>query len=262
MSSKIIYYNEDFIYSFSNCRNKLPANVYKSLNVGHKIKQKMNEDARKKFQKQLDNFDEKALKKQINSLLNKISKETITMISEKMLEILKNRTVLIEYTIENIIIKSIQMHLFIPVYISFFKKILNKDTKKVFHNIFNDFLSKIENANENKNDNTNYDMFCKYMDNKEKYIGLFKLTSSMFKEKIITEDIVNKNLKHVEEKILKSSKEENNKFGEAYSVFFKTLGDKEFTKKNINSIRKIKNSGLLNMRVKFQYMDIEDILKH
>jgi hypothetical protein len=262
MSSKITYYDEDFIYSFMNIRNKLPGKVYRELHVGHKIKQTMNEESRIKFQKQIDNYDETKLKKELNAYLNKISKETIVMISEKILEILKNRKVLIEYTIENIISKSMQMHLFIPVYVSFLKQILNNNTKDIFNNVFNNIFEEIEKTKISGNKNSNYDDFCKYVDNKEKYIGLFKLKSHMFKEKILNERVINKNLKYIEEKILSSTKEENNKYGEAYTTFFKILEDKDFINKNLVSIHKIKNSGLLNMRIKFQFMDIEDILKN
>ena len=73
-STKVITYDVAYIMAFQQKINRsLPVKVMKTLNMSTKIKKTMNVKALEEFTKQLDNFDEVALKKNIRILLNKLA---------------------------------------------------------------------------------------------------------------------------------------------------------------------------------------------
>ena len=259
----MIKYSPDFIYSFRGCngRKKLPSSAIKVLYSSSKIKKTMNKETEQNYEKNIDKYNKEEMEKQINSLLNKLSKENIQMISQKLNLVLKKRDILIEFTVLTILNKAIRMHLFIDTYIQLFTMINNEYSKTIFTKTFNNLLEKMKETNKEKIEDTSYDNFCKYLSNKDMFVGLFKFLASAYKSKIIEYQLLKDNIQYLQDKILKSTKDQNDIYGEVYGKFFKELNDKELIKTHIEDIKNIKNCGLLSMRIKFMMMDIEDILK-
>lgn len=258
----MITYTPNFILSFSGCngKKKLPQSAVKALYTTSKIKKTMNDATKEKYEQKIDSFNEEEMKKQLNLLLNKLSKDNLEMISQKINTILQKRVVLIEYCIIKILEKSIRMHLFIEVYVQLFVNITNDYTKKIFKKIFNKLF---ETLNKKSIDNTNktYDDFCNYLKDKDMLIGLYIFLANIYNKKIFSYDMLKDKIYYLENNMLISNKEDNNLYGEVYTKFFKSLEDKKIIKKHISKLNEIKTTAELNMRTKFMLMDIEDLLK-
>ena len=67
------------------------------------------------------------------------------------------------------------------------------------------------------------------------------------------------NIKYLENTILKSDKETNEKYCDAYVKFVTKLNNKEFIR--VRKINEIKKSGLIKPRMKFAIMDLDDLYK-
>lgn len=253
---KIITYNVDYIRSFSNKINKpLPHSVLKLINLQTKINAKMQTKDLKIFNRVLDNFTLLELQKKINSLLNKLSDNNFKNIYQKVNEILKNRKVLIEYTIQNLVNKAICQPMFIDIYALFYKELYNENTKNIFANTFQNLLNVLEQNEKDLIDVDKYDDFCKYILDKTKFSGLFLFLSSLYKNKIVNKNIINQNIKYLEKNIIKSN---NDKYCEAYCKFLIKLNDINFI--DLKILKKIKSKDI-SMKNKFQIMDIEDLFK-
>lgn len=258
MSTKVVQFSVDFIYQFKHKINReLPQKTMRALNMNTKIRAVMNEKDLKIFNRKMDNFNADELKKKINSLLNKLSKDNFETIYQKVSEILKNRKVLIEYAIKNLINKAVLQSVFIDVYAKFYTKIYNKKTQKIFENTFNELINVLK--GKTTSENTDYDQLCKYMKDKMRFINLFLFLSSLYKNDIIKENVIINNINYLEETILKSTKEENEKYADAYKNFIIKLNCKKYI--NLEKIKEIKNVGVLKPRMKFAMMDVEDLYK-
>jgi hypothetical protein len=204
----------------------------------------------------MDNFNVEELEKKINSLLNKLTKDNFDGIYQKINQILDNRKVLITYTIKNLINKIVLQSIYIDIYVKFYKKIYNEKTQEIFEETFNELCDILQNNNKNKDDN--YDKFCRYIKDKTRYINLFLFLGSLYNNNIISDKIINKNKNYLETLISNSSKEDNEKYVEAYSKFLLKLNNKNFI--NYEKIKVLKKYPM-TMKCKFCLMDIEDSLK-
>lgn len=252
-----IYYTPDFIYSFKNkIHQNLPYKTLNILNLNRKIRAKLNDKDLKIFNRKMDNFNIEELEKKINSLLNKLTKDNFDTIYQKIVLILDNRKVLITFMIKNLINKIVLQSFYIDIYVKFYKKIYNKQTQKIFEETFNELCDILQNNNKDKDNN--YDKFCKYILDKNRYINLFVFLSSLYNNNIISENIINKNKNYLENLISKSSKDENEKYVEAYTKFLLKLNNKKFI--YIDKIKDLKKYPM-TMKCKFCLMDVEDSLK-
>jgi len=261
MSSKVIQYNVDFIYQFSHrIQRELPVEVMKTLNLSTKIKAVMNDNDLKIFNKKLDNFDVEVLKKKINSLLNKLTSANFDGIYQKVEEILKNRKVLIEFTIKSLMTYAIQMPMLVETYAKFYQKIYTKETEQIFQDTLEELMSVLNGKAESDiNSAKDYEKFCKYIKDKGKYTGLHIFLVSLFKLKLIKKKQIVSQLKCLVETILKSTPEENEKFAETYIKMITKLGSKKFI--TIKGINEIKNAKVVSMRMKFALSDLQDLYK-
>ena len=257
-TKKVITFDVNYINKFRHQNNcSLPEEVMKILNMSTKIKKTMNVKQAEQFVKELDTFDEPALKKKIHSLLNKLAKTNLDTIFQKVSEILKSRKVLIEYAIKMLITNVVSMPFLVDTYAEFYKKLYTPETEEIFQNTFKELLSVLEGTQ--AVDAKDYDKFCKYMKEKKSFIGLFLFMGSLYEHKIIKNKQIKSNLKYLETTILKSTPEENEKYFDAYSKFLTKLNKKSFI--NLKKLAEIKESGKLSMRLKFQCMDLVDLQK-
>ena len=264
--TQVVRFDVDFINSF-RCRanRELPQRTMKILNMSTKINNKLREKDIKIFNRNLDQFDEKDLKKKINSMLNKISEGNFEMMWVKINEILKNRVVLLEYCITNLISKAVMSPApFVKVYTACYKKILNEKTKTLFDKIFGDLLEKLSKTKSADvgEGAIGSDEFCKYVKDKGKFIGLFMFLSSLYKEKIITKDVINKYITFLETSFeATEDKDEGAMFIEAYVKLLRDLGTK-FGKERFDKIKSYKaNKDKLKPRMRFMLMDFVEELQ-
>ena len=264
--SKVVRFDVEFITNF-RCRanRELPQRTMKLLNMSTRINNKLREKDIKIFNRNLDQFDEAALKKKINTMLNKISEGNFDIMWVKINEILKNRTVLLEYCINNLIDKAVKSPApFIKVYTDFYKKIYNDETKEIFDKIFNGLiekLSKTKSADVGEGA-IGSDEFCQYVKDKNQFFGLFLFLSSLYKAKIVTKAVINKYISFLETSFEETEdKDEATMFIEAYVTFLKDLG-KSFGKARLNKIKAYKgNKDKLKPRMRFMIMDFVEELQ-
>ena len=259
MSSKVITFDVDFINQFRHKMNRtLPEKVMRTLNMSTKIKSVMNEKDLKIFNRKLDNFDETVLKKKLHSLLNKLAKQNIDSIFQKVTEILKNRKVLIEYAIKMLITNVVSMPFLADTYAQFYKKLYTPKTEEIFQETFKGLMDVLGGAEKSVTDK-DYDKFCKYMQDKKSFCGLFIFMANLYKQKIIRKSQINLNLKYLETTILKSTPDQNEKFADAYVKFIKQLNKKEFI--DLKKIAEIKRANVLSTRLKFGMLGLTDLQK-
>lgn len=263
--AQVVRFDIDFITSFK-CRanRELPQRTMKILNMSTKINNKLREKDIKIFNRNLDQFDAEELKKKINSMLNKISGANFEIMWVKINEILKNRTILLEYCINNLIDKAVKQQVFIKVYTDFYKKIYNDKTKEIFDRIFNGLiekLSKTKTADVGEGA-IGSDEFCQYIKDKNQFFGLFLLLSSLYNNKIITRTVINKYITFLETSFeTTEDKDEASMFIEAYIKFLRDLG-KEFGKEHLIKINEYKKQkDKLKPRMRFMVMDLIDELQ-
>jgi len=262
MSSKIVQYDVDFIYEFRHkIQRELPHRVMKTLHMNTKIRAVMNEKDLKIFNRKLDHFDADALKKKINSLLNKLTSKNIDGIFQQVNQILKNRKVLIEFVIRKLMMYAIQMPMLCNTYAKFYQKLYTKKTEEIFQNTFTELMSVLNGKADSSKINSaeDYDKFCKYLEDKTKYTGLHIFLIELYDLKIIKKKQITDQIKKLEEIILSSSKDENEKFCECYIKVLKKLNKKQFI--NLEKINEIKSAGVLKPRMRFGLMDITDLYK-
>ena len=262
MSSNVITYNVNYINKFRHqVRKGLPNKVARLLNIKTKIRVKMNDKDLKIFNRVIDNFNEEELQKKIKSLLNKLTRVNIDGIFQQVNEILKNRKVLIEYTIKNIMASAIQMPLLCDTYANFYKKLYSKKTEAIFQETLKELLDIFNGKVEVEvNSAIDYKKFLKYLQDKEKFTGLHLFLASLYKLRIIKRIQIEEQLKYLEDTIKTSDKLANEKYCETYTKFLTKLNKKEIFKKHLETIQELKNNtDILKPRMKFALMNILDL---
>lgn len=258
---KVVQYDVDFIYEFRHTiQRELPHRVMKTLHMNTKIRAVMNEKDLKIFNRNLDNFDVDALKKKLNSLLNKLTAQNIDGIFQQVSQILKNRKVLIEFAIKKLMMYAIQMQMLIDTYAKFYQKLYTQKTEKIFQDTFAELMDVLNGKIDSKvNSAKDYDKFCKYLKDKVRYSGLHLFLASLYELKIIKKKQLTSQLKVLEDTIIKSTAEENEKYAECYVKLLKKLNKKEFI--DLEKINEIKSAGVLKPRMRFAMLDIGDLYK-
>ena len=260
--SKVIRFDIDFINSM-RCRanRELPQRTMKILNMSTRINNKLREKDIKIFNRNLDQFDEEALKKKIHSLLNKISGANFEIMWVKINEILKNRVVLLEYCITNLIEKAVTQQVFMQVYTDCYKKIYNDKTKEIFDRIFTGLIEKLSKTKtaEVGVGATGSDEFCQYIKDRDQFFGLFVFLSKLQDAGIVDNAMIKQYIKFLEKSFEGTNdKDEAAMFIEAYVKFLKAL---KIGKKYLNKINQYKkNKDKLKPRIRFMLMDFVEEL--
>lgn len=258
---KIKTYNVDFIYSlYDRVNRNLPEKTMKALNMSTKIRSVMNKEDIQNFNKKLDTFDAPALKKKINSLLNKLAAVNIDGIFQKVNQILQNRKVLIEYTIKQLMTYALALPMLVDTYAKFFKKLHTPKTEKIFQSTFKELLSVLNGkANSNINSAVEYKKFLDYLEDKSKYTTLYLFLASLNKLKIVKDTQIVDQIKELEETIMKSTVSQNDKYAECYVKLITKIGNKKYV--HLKEIKAIIGAKVVSMRIKFALYDIQDLHK-
>jgi len=260
--SSTITFDVGYIHSFRHKMNRgLPVNVMRTLNMKTKIRTTLNNQELELMSKKLDNFNPEELQKKINSLLNKLAKTNLEGIFQKVNEILKNRKVLIEFTIKKLMMYAIQMPTLMDTYALFYQKLYSDKTEEIFQSTFQELMNVLNGkVDSSKISSTeNYDKFINYLQDKGKYTGLHLFLNSLVDLKIVKEQQMKDQIKTLEEIILVSTPEQNEKYAECYCKLLKKINKKKYI--NLRKITQIKKAKVLSMRMRFGLLDLEDLHK-
>lgn len=262
MSSKVVQYDLDFFYSFRNQVNKeLPTRVMRTLNMKTKIRTVLNDKDLKIFNRNLDNFDAPTLKKKINSLLNKLAAANIDGIFQKVNEILKNRKVLIEYTIRKLLTYTLKMPMLVDTYADFYKKLYSPKTEEIFQETLKESLNLLNGKVDSSKINSaeDYGKFVEYLEDKSKYTTIHLFLALLTKLKIVKETQLLEQIKELEETIIKSTPEQNDKYTECYVKLLHKIHNKKYI--NVDKIKEIISAKVVSTRMKFALYDLQDLHK-
>ncbi len=255
-------FDVDYINSFRHRINReLPFSVMKALNISTKIKSVMNEKDLKIFNRNMDNFDAPTLKKKINSLLNKLSPANIESIFQKVSEILKSRKILIEYTIKALIVNTLKMPILIDTYAQFFKKLHTPKTEEIFQETLKESLSLLNGKVDSSKINSaeDYGKFVEYLEDKSKFTSIYLLLVSLNELKIVKDEQILEQFKELEEIIINSTPEQNDKYAETYIKIIRKISNKKYI--NLEKIKEIIKAKVVSTRIKFALYDIQDLHK-
>jgi len=248
-----------FFESFQNIRGKMPEKTLQLLNINHRIK-KIDKTQMKVFANKIDNFDEPQLKKKINSELNKLTADNFDSIYAKVSEIYKNRKVLLEYIIENLLHKAINQKTYIELYVRFFMKFHNESTTTIFDNFFKNILSGINNVDASEETKGTYATFCKYLQDKTRFSCVFLFINELYSKQIIKKDMLYQYINFLKTK-LDESKDDSDKcafYCEIFCIVFSKI-DKKILRGEVDYIKQIKKYST-QPRVRFMFMDLQDLL--
>lgn len=260
--SSVKTFDVNYINSFRHRINReLPFSVMKALNISTKIKAVMNDKDLKIFNRNMDNFDAPTLKKKINSLLNKLSPANIEGIFQKVSEILKSRKVLIEYTIKQLIVNTLKMPILVDTYAQFFKQLHTPKTEEIFQTTLKESLSLVNGKVDSSKINSaeDYGKFVEYLEDKSKYTAIYLLLVSLNKLKIIKDEQILEQFKELEETIIKSTPEQNDKYAETYIKIIRKMSNKKYV--NLEKIKEMIKAKVVSMRIKFALYDIQDLAR-
>jgi hypothetical protein len=260
--SSVITYDMDFVFQLKYKVNReLPVKTMKALNISTKIRAVMNEKDLKIFNRKLDNFDAPTLKKKINSLLNKLASSNIDGIFQKVSEILKNRKVLIEYTIRKLLTYTLEMPMLVDTYAEFYKRLYSQKTEQIFQETIAESLKLLNGTVDSQKINAaeDYGKFLDYLADKSKFTTIYYLFAELYKMNILKEKQLFEQIKTLENTILNSTPEQNDKYCECYVKLLHKLHDKKHI--NVDKIKEIISAKVVSMRIKFALYDIQDLYK-
>ena len=258
--SKVIQFDVQTIDSFQYRTRELPFAVMKALNISTKIRAVMNDKDLKIFNRKLDNFDAPTLKKKINSLLNKLASANIESIYQKVSEILKNRKVLIEYAIKELMTNVLKMPMLVDTYAAFFKKLHTPEIDQIFQDTFKELMSVLNGkADSDINSAKDYKKFLDYLEDKTKYTTLHLFLASLIELKIVKNEQMLEQMRELEATILKSTPEQNDKYAECYVKLISKFSNKKYI--NLKKIDEITKAKVLSTRMKFAMYDLKDLHK-
>ena len=247
-----IFSSKEFINCFEeNYSNKNKDQLISFLNniETNKKYYKMGIQKNKRF-KRVENDDTICIKK-INSLINKLTKDTCENIIKEIIPLLKPQ--ILSYIIEKIIEKSLMHHIYIDLYVKLIYNIskrfniyilLNKEIETKYTKLLN---FKIEGET--------YDDLCNKNNNLDKMSGLSILITHLEKENKInngSQKIINDLLKQINYNDL------DNLFKIIVCIYNIFKINTSLKEKYIDKLNEIKNNKI-NSRIKFKIMDILDI---
>ena len=210
---------------------------------------KMGIQKNKRF-KRVENDDTICIKK-INSLINKLTKDTCENIIKEIIPLLKPQ--ILSYIIEKIIEKSLMHHIYIDLYVKLIYNIgknfniyilLNKEIETKYLKLLN---FKIEGET--------YDDLCDKNNNLDKMSGLSILITHLEKE-----NKINNGSKKIIDDLLKkiNYNDLDNLFKIIICIYNILKINTSLKEKYIDKLNEIKNNKI-NSRIKFKIMDILDI---
>ena len=245
-----------------------------------KLRYSMGKSAADTWRKEKEEEDiskEDQFQEALNSNLNKLSEGNYALISEKILEVIKNNLDDDKYktmVLEIILNKSISEQSFSTLYAKLIKDIIEIYGEEFQKSI----LKKTEDFYENNiiktftydQSNISYDEMCKINKQKKHLIGSFTFIGCLYKHEIVGSDLVLKYFNTLQEStITNSSSNDIEKYIECLTTLVSTIGGKmeeeepeEFNEKIINPLEQIsKDKTKFKPRSRFMVLDLFDLRK-
>lgn len=237
----------------------------------------------KKFSKFFKNvnLDIDSKKKKVNGFLNKVSSDNYFEILKKICMFITNNDkddfkILLEYLVHKMFDIAINQQSFCKLYVNMFNNIKTyfKNNNKfnlpinnmIFDNIVNKIkLKYIEYCKIDYSDDLSikYDDFCDYNKNKQQMVGIFQFMGELYREKIITELVIEEYLNKLVSDII------DNKLPtkiielqcECLCKFINTLSNKRLNRLILKDIKILSHCDKYTSRIKYMFLDLLDNMK-
>jgi len=258
-------YDIDYFYNQRNSGRKtfLPEKTLKVLNIRTKINMKVDKKRLENLQK--DTFNKEELERKINGYLNKLSKDNIKPISILIKAILEvKKDILLDYTIKNLLNKAISQPIFCDLYAEVFKNFYSKESRKIFDKIFKDLINLLEDKFDNTiSSDKNYDLFCKNVQDKGRFIGLFNFITSLYHIKIVDRKTLGFYIDYLFNKLKISTGDDSGKYTECLCKFLTKINDKKIFDEKYEVLKVLQNEKIrIGTRYRFMIMDLLDLYKN
>jgi len=253
-------YDIDYFYNqrYSGRKTFIPE---QSLNVLN-IRTKINMNVKKERLEELKTFNKAELEKQINGNLNKLTKDNIKPITILIKAILEEKKdILLDYTVKNLLNKAISQPVFCDLYAEVYQNFHSDESKAVFDKIFKDLIDLLENKYENSMLDKNYDLFCKNVQDKTRFIGLFNFITSLYHINIVNRETLGFYIDYLFNK-LESEDTDTEKYVECLCKFFTKINDKKIFEEKLEVLKRLRNEKeRISARYRFMIMDLLDLYK-
>ena len=254
-------YDIDYFYNqrYSGRKTFIPE---ESLNVLN-IRTKINMNVRKEQLDELKTFNKAELEKKINGNLNKLTKDNIEPLSIIIKAILEeNKEILLDYTVKNLLNKAISQPTYCDLYASVYKKFHSEESREIFDKLFKDLIDLLEDKFDNKTTDANYDLFCKNVKEKTRFIGLFNFITSLYHIKIVNRKTLGFYIDYLFNKLQNSTGEDSEKYTECLCKFLTKINDKKIFTEKLVVLKELQNEkDRISSRYRFMIMDLLDLYK-
>lgn len=257
---KVKTYDVNYFYNqrHSGRKTYIPEHALNVLNIRTKINLNVN----KKQLEKLKTFNKAELEKKINSYLNKLTKDNIKPITILIKAILEEKKdVLLDYTVKNLLNKAISQPTFCDLYAKVYQNFHSNESKTVFDKIFKDLIDLLENKYENTMLDKNYDLFCKNVQDKTRFIGLFNFITSLYHINIVNRKTLGFYIDYLFNK-LESEGSDTEKYIECLCKFLTKINDKKIFEEKLEVLKRLKGEkDRISARYRFMIMDLLDLYK-
>ena len=257
---KVKTYDVNYFYNqrHSGRKTYIPQNALNVLNIRTKINLNVN----KKRLEKLKTFNKAELEKKINGNLNKLSKDNIKPITTIIKAILEEKKdVLLDYTVKNLLNKAISQPTFCDLYAEVYQNFHSNESKTLFDKIFKDLINLLENKYEMGMLDKNYDLFCKNVQDKTRFIGLFNFITSLYHINIVDRTTLGYYIDYLFNK-LESEDTDSEKYIECLCKFLTKINDKKVFEEKLEVLKRLKGEKeRISARYRFMIMDLLDLYK-
>jgi hypothetical protein len=208
-----------------------------------------------------ENFNKEELIKKINSYLNKLTDKNFEVMNANIISLLNSEFV-IKNTIDFILDKAISQHTFIKLYAKILNNIsMTNNLHNIYENYFDAHILKLN--NDDFINDSSYDLFCRYLNNKDKLIGLFLLLIELYNIENVSSNMIEKYisllLKLIDDSV-------DNNLVETYTeCLCKTICSltSNFYEKYTDKLNQYKtDKNKFKPRMRFMIMDVNDFFKN
>jgi hypothetical protein len=253
-------YDIDYFYNqrYSGRKTFIPESALNVLNIRTKI----NMNIKKERLEKLKTFNKAELEKKINGNLNKLCKDNIKPIIILIKAILKEKNdVLLDYTVKNLLNKAISQPSYCDLYAEVYQNFHSEESRAIFDKIFKDLIDLLEDKYENTMLDKNYDLFCKNVQDKTRFIGLFNFITALYHKNIVNRKTLGFYIDYLFNK-LDTEGSDTEKYIECLCKFLTKINDKKIFQEKLEVLQRLKGEKeRISARYRFMIMDLLDLYK-
>ena len=260
--------NAEYIKLFNQIRMKNKFNPrkfsYQKMNYNNWINSLSKEEEGKKNEKDI-------LCEKIKNLLNKCSKTNYESLKVKLVDYIKDDIDILNSTLVSIFEMAIIQSIYCPVYSKLCKYLFEKYGSQVKQLVLNKCKERFKNfkkKEEARDEEDEYDLFCKVMKNKKKFVGIFLLVSCFYQESMVETMVIEKYIGLLFTELnAKLDEETRDKYVECFKTLFINVSKKlkqnieaEKMTRYIEQIKILSKDSRFTNREKFMFFDILDLV--